>query len=41
MKYCEYLNCNRKADGILSLGGIKYYYCLKHLKEVKRKLVGI
>jgi len=41
MKYCEHLDCNKKADGILSFGGIKNYYCLKHLKKVKRRLVGI
>jgi len=41
MKYCEYLNCDKKANGILSLGGIKHYYCFKHLKSVKRRLVGI
>ncbi|MGQ9469764.1 MAG: hypothetical protein ACUVTD_08120 [Nitrososphaerales archaeon] len=41
MKYCECLNCDKKAGGKLSLGGIKHYYCLKHLKRVKRRLVGI
>jgi rhodanese-related sulfurtransferase len=41
MKYCEYSGCNKKAEGILSLGGIKNYYCLKHLKLVKRRLMGI
>jgi hypothetical protein len=42
MKYCEYSGCNEKADGVfLSLGGIKNYYCLKHLKLVKRRLMGI
>jgi rhodanese-related sulfurtransferase len=38
MKYCEYSGCSRKAEGILSFGGIKNYYCLK---KVKRKLIGI
>jgi hypothetical protein len=41
MKYCEYSGCNKKAEGILSFGGIKSYYCLEHLKKVKRELVGI
>jgi hypothetical protein len=32
MKYCEYSGCNKKAEGILSFGGIKNYYRLKHAR---------
>jgi hypothetical protein len=41
MKYCEYSDCNEEANCALSLGGVKTYYCLKHLKSVKRRLAGI
>jgi hypothetical protein len=41
MKYCEYSKCNKEANCTLSLGGVKTYYCLKHLKSVKRRLAGI
>jgi hypothetical protein len=41
MKYCEYLGCDKKAEGVLSFGEIKNYYCLKHLKKVKRRPMGI
>ncbi|MEM3382803.1 MAG: hypothetical protein QW698_01990 [Nitrososphaerales archaeon] len=41
MKICEYSNCEKEASGCLSLGGVKTYYCQKHLKQVKRRLVGI
>jgi hypothetical protein len=41
MKYCEYSKCDKEADCALSLGGVKTYYCRKHLKSVKRRLAGI
>jgi hypothetical protein len=41
MKICEHSNCEKGAIGHLSLGGVKTYYCNKHLKRIKRRLVGI
>jgi len=41
MKYCEYAGCSKEAVGCLSMARVRTYYCKKHLKSVKRKLVGI
>jgi len=38
MRVCEYYGCRKRAVGFLNVGGVRVYYCRRHLDLVERRL---